>query len=289
MKKYILNNKIEIIKLFISWIIIVCFNLGVSASPKLATKQQLGLFLNSKTCIVMDNSSISYNVNLKDAILKNWKITEYEFIDKLEFDKRRYSSKYSFLILMKGVYDNDPEGVSYNYLSLVLGDTSSNMTNMPEFCSIPLSYNGDNNIDYGYAMPAIINFMQKHIKTIEEKHVQIFLSGLKYYNNIIKLKDKELLINKNALAEDANTLDKIKNVYPYSVKLLTISEIQKELDANPTNIVFNLHVGPAKDAGSGKCFEMLFDTEGNLYYYTNRNVTNIDKDGFKLNDFNNIR
>ena len=151
---------------------------------------------------------------IKDAVQKYWKSNEFEFIDQQEFNKRRFDSKYSFLVLMKVAFDKDPAGVSYNYINLVLGDTANDMTRMPELCSIPLSYYNDNNINNGYAIPAIVKFMQKHVKKIQNRHFLISLFGLKYYNGKLKLRDKILLLNKNDLAEDANSPEKIKTVYP---------------------------------------------------------------------------
>jgi len=265
------------------------FSLEIQASPPLASQQQIGMFKNSKTCVVMETGSISYNVYVKEAVQKYWKSTEYEFIDQQEFEKRRSNTKYSFLVLMKGVFDKDPGGVSYNYISLVLGDPASDMTNMPELCSIPLSYSDDNNVDYGYAMASIIKFMQIHAKKLETKRFLISLNGLKYYNGMGKFKDKVLLLNKNMMASDANTTEKIKGAYPYYVKLLSTTEIQSELATNPTNTLFNFHVGPTQHIGSGKCFEMIFDTDGNLYYYNSRKITNDNEDGFNLKDFSHLR
>jgi hypothetical protein len=255
----------------------------------LATKQQIGMFLNSKTCVVLEDGSISYNVLIKDAVQKYWKTPGYEFINQQEFEKRRFDSKYSFIVLMKGVFDKDPGGVSYNYISLVLGDSTNDMTNMPELCSVPISYSNDNDADYGYVVPAIVKFMQKHVKKLQERRFLISLSGLKYYNGTLKLKDKILLLNKDKMAPDANLPDKIKTVYSYNFKLCSISEIQKELAANSTNTVFSFHVGPSQNAGAGKCFEMIFDAEGNLYYYNYRKITNDNQDGFNLRDFSNLR
>ena len=82
---------------------------------------------------------------------------------------------------------------------------------------------------------------------------------------------------------------KINAVCSYKVKLVTPSQIQNEMTSSPANTLFHFHVGPPKDAGAGKCFEMLFDGEGNLYYYNFRKVTNDNPDGFNLNDFNNIK
>jgi hypothetical protein len=257
-------------------------------NPPLASQQQIGMFLNSKTCVVIENNNISYNVYIKDAVQKYWKSTQFEFIDQQEFNKRRFDSKYSFLVLMKGVYDKDPDGISYNYISLVLGDATTDMTNMPELCSIPLSYSDENSVDYGYAIPSIVKFMQKHAKKLETKRFIISIQGLKYYNKS-GYKDKVLLLNKEMMAPDANTLDKIKTTYPFFVKLLTTTEIKAELVTNPTNTLFNFHVGPTQNAGAGKCFEMIFDVEGNLYYYNSRKITNDNKDGFNINDFSHIR
>ena len=265
------------------------FSLGVLANPPLASKQQIGMFKNSKTCVVLGTGSISYDMYIKDAVLKYWKATEYEFIDQQEFDKRRFNSKYSFLILMKAVYDKDPGGVSYNYLSLVLGDVATKMTDMPELCSVPISYTDDNIGDYEYAIPAIVKFMQKHARNLEFNRFMISLKGLKYYNGKAGFKDKVLLFNKDMMASDADSPEKIKEAYPYYVKLISPSEIQQELVASPANALFHFHVGPNKNAGAGKCFEMIFDVEGNLYYYNSRKITNDNEDGFNLRDFKHLR
>lgn len=265
------------------------FSLGALANPKLASKQQIGMFKNSTTCVVLENGIVSYNTYIKDAVEKHWKYTDFEFIDQQEFQKRRFDSKYSFLVLMKGVYEKDPDGVGYNYISLVLGDKAMDITDMPEICSIPFAYSGDNETYFGYAIPAIVKFMQKHAVNLETKRFLIALKGLKYYNGQIILKNKVLLLNKNQMAPDANTAEKIKTVYPYYFKLLSPEKIKTELDTDPINTMFNFHVGPTKETGSGKCFEMIFDVEGNLYYYNYRMVTNENKDGLNLKDLRYIR
>lgn len=262
--------------------------MGVMANPPLASKQQIGMFKNSKTCVVFEDGISFYNSYIKDAVQKYWKTTDYEFIDQKEFEKRRTDPKYSFIVLLNGAYDKDPGGVSYNYINLVLGDISDNVTRMPEFCSLPISYSGDNEADYEYVIPAIVKFIQIHMKNLEKDRFSISLNGLKYYNKT-GFKDKVFLLNKDKMTSDADSPEKIKTGSPYYVKFLTSAEIQKELTNNPTNTIFHFHVGPPKDAGAGKCYEMLFDVEGNLYYYSSRKITNDNPDGFNLNDFKNIR
>jgi hypothetical protein len=271
---------------FISFLLI--FSLVAFSNNPLATKLQIGMFKNSKTCVVMESGVSFFNAPVKDAVMKYWKATGYEFIDQDEFTKRRKDPKYSFIVLMQGMYDKDPGGVSYSYISLLLGDASGNLTKMPEFCSVPLSYSGDLDADYEYAIPAIIKFMQIHVKNLENDHIAISLNGLKYYNKTVN-KDKVLLLNKEKMAPNADSPEKIKAVCQNKVELLAVSEIQKDLSVNPPNTLFHFHIGPPKDSGAGKCFEMLFDNDGNLYYYNFRKVTNDNPDGFNLNDFDNIK
>ena len=278
----------RILKNFILTFSLGLFCLGVMANRPLASKQQIGMFKNSKTCVVFEDGITFYNSYIKDAIQKYWKSTDYEFIDHKEFDKRRNDSKYSFIVLMDEVYDKDPGGVKYSYINLVLGDASDILTRMPEFCSIPISYTGDSEADYEYVIPAIVKFMQIHVKNLEKDRFPISLNGLKYYNKT-GFKDKVLLLNKGKIAPNADSPEIIKNIYPYYVKLLTTAEIQEEITNNPPNTLMHFHVGPPKDAGAGKCFEMIFDVEGNLYYYNSRKITNDNPDGFNVKDFNNIR
>ena len=258
------------------------------ANNPLATKQQVGMFKNSKTCVVMDGGMSFLNKPVKEAVQKYWKSTDFEFIDQAEFDKRKTDPKYSFIVSMEGAYDKDPGGVSYKFLSLLLGDPSGNLTKMPELCSVPLSYSGDNDADYEYIIPVVIKFMQIHVKNLEKDRLPISLNGLRYYNKT-GFKEKVILLNKDKMASNADSPDKIKAVSEYKVKLLTIEEIQKEMETNQLNILIHFHIGPSKDAGAGKCFEMLFDIAGNLYYYNFRKITNDNPDGFNLSDFNNIK
>jgi hypothetical protein len=266
----------------------VLFSLWTLASAPLATKQQIGMFKNSKTCIVIDGGMSFYNAPLKNAVQKYWKATEYEFIDQNEFDIRKTNSKYSFIVMMDGAYDKDPGGVSYRYLSLVLGDGSGNLTKMPEFCSVPLSYSGDNETDFEYIIPIVIKFMQIHVKNLEKDRLGISINGLKYYNKT-GFKEKTLVMNKEKMVSAVDSPEKIKTVCDNKVRLLATSEIQKEIESNAANTLFHFHVGPLPEAGSGRCFEMLFDADGNLYYYNFRKVTNDNPDGFTVNDFNKIK
>jgi hypothetical protein len=269
-------------------IALILIGISTMARSPLASQKQIGMFLNSTTCVVLENGVNPYNGFIREAVKEHWKTTPFEFIDETEFEIRRFDTRYSFLVLMKNVYDNDPTGVSYNYISLVMGNRAKEIIKMPELCNLPLQYSNDNNLDYEYAIPAIVKFMQIHINNIEKRRFIILLRGLRYYNSS-GFREKQLLMNKDKMAPDANSTDKINTIYPYFVKLLSSSEIKEEISVNPKNSLFHFHVGPNQDMGVGKCFEMIFDVDGNLYYYASRRITNENPDGFTLNDFKRIR
>jgi hypothetical protein len=262
---------------------------GAFAKPKLATKKQIEMFRNTKTCVVLEDGIHYYNAYIQNAVSKYWKSTEYEFIDQMEFEKRRSDSKYSFLVLMDWIYDDDPAGISYNFITLVLGGSPGTLVQMPELCSIPLSYSDNKNPDLEYVIPAIVQFMQMHVKKLGYSRFLISLQGLKFYNDKLEFRDKVLLLDKDGMALYVDTPDRIKPVYPYYIKLLSTTEIKDEMASNPTNAIFHFHVGPEEGSGAGKCFEMIFDAAGHLYYYNDRKITNEKGDGFNLDDFRKIR
>jgi hypothetical protein len=269
-------------------IVLGLLSVTAMANKTLATKQQIEAFKNTKTLVVLEDGINFYNNYIKDAVQKYWKSTPYEFIDMKEFTKRKTDPRYSFLFLTEGSYDKDPAGVSYSFISLVLGDASNNLSSMPEFCSIPISYSGDDDADYQYVIPSIVKFIQMHLKNLEKFRLPISINGLKYYNNS-NLQDKVLILNKEKMASDADSPEKIKTIYTNKIKMVDPSEISNELASDQKNSVFLFHVGPPKDGAAGRCFEMIFDVEGNLYYYNFRKITNDNTDGFNLNDFKNIK
>jgi hypothetical protein len=278
----------NLLKKYILVFSLLIFCMGIRANAPLASKQHIAMFKNSQTCVVFENGISLYNAYIKDAVQKYWKYTGYEFIDHTEFEERRTNPKYSFIVLTERSFDKDPDGVKYSCINLLLGDASGNLAGMPEYCSLPLSYSGDKETEYEYVIPAIVKFMQLHIKSLEKNRFPISLNGLKHYNKK-GFNDKVLLLNKTKLAADAGSPEKIRMVYPYSIKLLTMAEMHEEIAANTAKTVFHYHVGPPENAGAGKCFEMIFDSEGNLYYYNFRKITNDNRDGFNLNDFKKIR
>ena len=263
-------------------------NLPAGANPRLATKLEIGQFLNSTTCVVVEDGINAFNLFVREAVEDHWEITEYEFIDLQEFEARRHDPSYSFLMLIKGAYDKDPRGVSYDFITLVLGNETGEISEMPELVTLPLAYSDDPAPDYGFAVPAIVNFIQHHVRKLQERRLLIAILGLKYHHFGKDFEDKTLLLNESFMAPGVDSREEIEAVYPYDFRLVTLDQIRKKVDAEADSTLFLFHLGPSQESSAGQCFEMIFDTGGRLLYYRYRDVTNEDPDGFTEGDFRRI-
>ncbi len=82
---------------------------------------------------------------------------------------------------------------------------------MPEICAVPLSFAGEDDMEYGYKLGAILAFMQKHAVMISEDPSLTGRRYLKYYNrNIPEVSGRRILVKKEDLAPAIGTIEKIR-------------------------------------------------------------------------------
>lgn len=251
------------------------------------TKEQVGMFLNSTTCFVLEKNPIAYNLQLKAAVEKSWKLTDYEFIDRAEFENRRKNSKYSFMFISKLGFED--EDITYNILNLTLGEETDDLAEMPEFCAIPVSYSDDQTLNYGYAFGPMLLFMQNRVEEIQKKYLMMSVSSFKIYNkNTKKVRDFELLIDEQDLSEEFNGKEDFKNSYNGVADFLSKEEIEKKI-ADKSNTILFLHVvKPLFDDSKGRCYKMIFSNKGELYYYNYHYIDKENPSGFLKGDLNSL-
>jgi hypothetical protein len=226
-------------------------------------------FIVSKTCVVLEDGNPVYNTYISKAIKEYWKITPFEFITSSDFKLRRSDPSYSFIILTETSFENDKSKSVYNYINLLQGKKVDELGKMPEICAVPLSIAGEDDMEYGYKLGAILSFMQKHAGMISEDPSLTGRRYLKYYNkNIPEVKGRKILVAQEDLCEAINTIDKLRAVYKYEIEIVPEGEIVKAIQ-NKDHFTLILHkVGPVGDVYSGYCFKMLIGTDDfNMYYY----------------------
>ena len=274
-------------KKFVFVILLSIMTFRLSAQINFANATEIKTFLKSKTLVVLDGNPTSvYNETIKEMMKKFWTITPYDFISIEKFDEKKTNNTFSFIMLSDAEQTEDGVKCSYNFLNFILGGKTS-LTNMADLGSVPLSYSEVDESNYLYKIGGILIFMQAHVKYASE-HPTI-VPKLINKDSKIDIKTKELWLLKEELPANFNTLEKIKTVYPYKVKLVTKEEIKKAIDDKNPDVIYLHKVGPQGTMEGGKCWKFIVTAkEGEVLYYDGHTIDATHPDAFLQKDFKNI-
>ncbi|MCK5536459.1 MAG: hypothetical protein KAI79_06495 [Bacteroidales bacterium] len=262
-------------------------SIAQNAVPSPATLKK---FNKSTTYVVLDQSMFgtTYNEKIKTAMDVHWKITPYEFITKSQYNLKRENHNASFLAKTEVVFKNDKQKIPYQFLNLMMGNISAQVTLMPDIANFPLAYTDANDDNYSYKLGMILIFMQNHIKTLEENPKLTEKTIIKYYNNNrTKIHDKTLYILKEELSSEMNTINKIKTRYPHSVKIVDKATIEKAITEKDENVVFFHVVKPEKESPrKERCYKIIMGaSDAHLYYWNMHKISEKKPAGILPQDF----
>lgn len=250
--------------------LILAYAVTLSGQAPFPSKDEIKQFETSTTCVVLeDNAFSAYNEYIKKAVKAFWKITPYEFIEVKDFNVRRLDPKYSFIVLTQTNFEKDKANGLFNFINLLQGKKINNLGEMPEICAIPLSYAGEEDLEYAYKLGAILSFMQKHAQMIIADPSLTGRKYLKYYNKFIPdVRTKTILVKEEDLSPEIAGIEKIKSIYKYNIEIVTEDDIVKAIETKAPNTVILHKVGPVGAKNQGYCFKMLIGTDdANMYYY----------------------
>ena len=269
-------------KLFTA-VLFTLFTVLMTGQSPFPSKDEIKQFAASKTFVVLEDDAFSsFNEYIKDAMKDYWKVTPFEFISNDEFNERRTDKAYSFIVLTNTNFERDKSNSSFNFINLLQGKKVS-LSDMPEICAIPLSFAGEEDIDYGYKLGAILSFMQKHAQMIAEDPGLTGRKYLKYYNkNVPAVMGKTILFREEDLAQSLNSIEKIRAIYSNKVEIVSEEDIMKAIQNKTPNTVILHKVGPVgENVTSGYCFKMLIGTDdSDMYYYNQHLINKNDPNGF---------
>lgn len=258
------------------------YSLILTGQAPFPSADEIKQFLVSKTCVVLDDDSFSpYNAYIKQAMNEYWKITPFEFIKTAEFNVRRHDSAWSFIVLTETAFEKDKSNSAFNFLNLLQGKDVYRIADMPEICAIPLTFAGEEEMEYGYKVGAILSFIQKHARLISEDPSLTGRKYLKYYNkNVPEVVNKTILVKQEDLAPSIGTLDKIKAIYKYSIEIVPEETIVKAIQERAPGKLILHKVGPPQGRTWGYCFKMLIGTDdSDMYYYNQHTIDRSNPNG----------
>lgn len=276
---------------FVVTFLITALVSGAFAQRNLVRPEDVKTFLASKTYVVLEDNPMSgYNVEIRDAVERSWKITPFEFITAKEFENVRNDINRSFLVLIQMKFDGDKSMPIYNFLSVSLGAAVKKITDMPDICSIPLSYNGLPEDSYSYKLEGIIRFMQSYINTINSDTKLIKKDAFKFYNkNSKEIKNKELWVTESSLEKSTRALADIRKTYKHVIKVVNPEDIQKAIKEKNPNVLYLHKVGPEGSRMQWRVWKMIIGAgDDMMYYYDEHTISKSEGDGFLKKDFKSI-
>jgi hypothetical protein len=263
-------------------VVLLSFTVLLTGQAPFPDKDEIKQFTASKTCVVLEDDPFSsYNAFIKEAVKAFWTITPYEFIEIKDFNVRRLKPEYSFIVLTQTNFDKDKSNSLFNFINLLQGKNVNKLGENPEICAVPLSFAGEDDIEYSYKLGAILSFMQKHAQMISEDPSLTGRKYLKYYNKFIpEVRNKTILVKQEDLVPEIATLDRIKAIYPDKIEIVSEDDIVNAVENKTPNTLILHKVGPVGDRNSGYCFKMLIGTDdSNMYYYNQHMIDKANPNG----------
>lgn len=261
-----------------------CISMQGFSQVGYASASEIKQFLSSKTYVVRSENPFSSIDSVLEVYMKKfWTITDYEFIDPEQFESKMASTSNSFIILSEGEITEGSVICNYDILNLILGG-STDINKMPDLGSVPLCYTEQDESLYLYKIGGILQSMQTHVKYTSE-HPSV-TPAIVTKDSGYDIQKMELWVLKDDLPSNLNTLEKIKQVYSYTVKIVTAEDIRKAIEDKTANVVFLHKMGPGTTALGCKCWKFLVVAkDGSVLYYDSHKVTSSEPDAFLEKDF----
>lgn len=264
--------------LFVSGLL---FGFMALAQRPTATIQQVNdMVQNATLYVVFEESPMSdYNAEIRKAVEKNWNLTSVKFAHLSDLDSTKFQNpNNAFLTQVTMVFGEDKDSVKYTFLSLLIGGEYETINDLPEVCTFPLCYEGADEDEMTYKLPAIVAFFNKHVQNIQNNPK--LLKDKKYatYTKQKKnISDKTIYLIKSEASpafDEESEINAVNSIAKVSFSE-TQSTIEKILRRNKGNNALFIHnVWPSDleminegEMYPGRCYKILMDVEGNLYYF----------------------
>ena len=256
------------ITLSLAVLFITCLSV-VYAQQILPTSKQVNTFLDSRTYFVYDNNLFGmYNGAIEEAGKKHWKITDFDFINKDDFKKKKHVPTASMIIQTESHFEGQEELGVFTSLSLVLGKKGGDINLMPDIITVPLAYSDIDYDEYHYKLGLSLIYMQNHINWLKENpNVEDKALINHYKKNKKRTKSKTIYLLKSEMADDIKSLSAIKEVYSGEVKFVTKEDIKEAVDSKNENILVLHLVAPSRAVKGTVVTKMILSAAGAEMYY----------------------
>ncbi|MFW5851093.1 MAG: hypothetical protein ACOCWB_02600 [Bacteroidota bacterium] len=265
-------------KMFPTLLFLCCSFQLLYSQKTTATLEEVSRFSETTTYVIKQNDLTNeYNTFIQEAFEKYWDISDFELISYSEFEEKRQDEHNSFVLLTNTGIGTGTSFAEYKFVSVLMGGDFQTINEMPEVCSFPLMATDDESGDQMVVLPAIIQFLNNHIKNMQSNPALLKDSKFKYYTKQKRnFTSKKLYLIKENQTSAFQTKKAITDIYPHPVSFVEYSDIADAIAENKENIVFHLKVSTQKGTNSTRCYTIIMGCDGKLYYFNYHTIKNTD-------------
>lgn len=270
----------------------ILLSLAALAQRPTATINQVNDFVANSTLYVVltENPLSDYNSDIRKAVEKNWNVTGWKTVYMSELESKLTNPNNAFLIPVTMQFEEDKDSVEYTFISLLLGGEYETINDLPEVFTFPFSYDGGED-ETTYQLPAIINFLNQHVKNIQNNPK--LLKDRKYTTYSFEKKsvaNKTIYLIKDEQDASLDEEKEIQALFPSApISFTDAMTLEKVIRRKEANALFFHIIRPAdEEMIPGRCYTILLGTDGQLYYFGFHKITDKTPAGLTAKDWKTI-
>lgn len=264
---------------------LVCFTL-LAQGTVTTRKYRLNDFTDKVTQVVLPGNSILASA-LRQEVMNQWKASAFEFCTTAEFEQRKTSDQYYFLLLADSASkDNAESGITF--LTLVKGDAAAanGLGKMPEIISLPVcsaeGSSGRELLYLGSLVGAVQSFALAAMGSEKTAYQMDGWFNEKYAQDG---KNKRIYLSITDIAPQVTERDGEKYLNDDILLCDDEEEANQMFQLGSFNTLVGFVVAPETPMNDTWCYKMLVDADTHeLYYLRRHKISNHAGVGFLADD-----
>lgn len=274
MKKYILA------------VVCALFSMALCAQIKLETKKYMVSDLYEKPMEIVLTGNEKLDSALRNNVQDIWFISSYEFCTRKQFEQRKSSDEFFFMVLVDSTYTKENlRGVASLIVFKGCPKAGSGIKGLNRIASVPFMGTDRNGVKESAFIAAFVGILQNHISFILSREFNIGSSVRVDASRAIGKWSKPVLISKSDLA-DSTALD---GMNLRDVIISDDSHVEKAMRNKADDCLVGFVAGSSKPKDKSECVTMIIDPQTNDLYYMNRRVaSSLCPTGFTYSEIKNF-
>lgn len=276
-----------IMKRLLTCLVALCLGLFLFAQGQVTTrKHRLSDFTDKLTLVVLTGNEFLTGA-LRQEIVNNWTTSAFEFCTPDQFEQRKTSDKFYFLIPVEGQFKGEDQP-GLLFLTLVKGgkEASEGIDKMHEVITLPLASAGGGNVRDLVYLGGIVQAIQDFTLAAMESETAAYSMGKWFSGQLGKsLKDKQIYLAKEELSSSLSAKDLNKLNAQDNLHLLSADEVDDLYVSRTPDALTGYVVTPLIPEDGAYCYKLVFEADSHRLCYLERHKIGPKKgEGFLSDD-----